>query len=149
MIVPSLFPFFILSTLVVDLGLAAQLGRAMEKIMRPLFRVDGSCAAAVALGFIGGYPVGARTALQLYQQGQCSKTEAERLLAFCNNSGPAFILGVVGAGIFGDGRVGFLLYLTHALASLMVGLLFRFHGKETGGRPHRSPHPTDRTGHFP
>lgn len=127
-IVPSLFPFFVLSSLVVDLGLAAYLGRALEGLMRPLFRVSGSCAAAVALGFIGGYPVGARTALQLYQQGLCSKTEAERLLAFCNNSGPAFILGVVGAGIFGDSRVGLLLYLTHALASLVVGLLFRFYG---------------------
>lgn len=127
-IVPSLFPFFVLSSLVVDLGLAAYLGRALEGLMRPLFRVSGSCAAAVALGFIGGYPVGARTALQLYQQGLCSKPEAERLLAFCNNSGPAFILGVVGAGIFGDSRVGLLLYLTHALAPLLVGLLFRFHG---------------------
>lgn len=127
-IVPSLFPFFVLSSLVVDLGLAAYLGRALEGLMRPLFRVSGSCAAAVALGFIGGYPVGARTALQLYEQGLCSKTEAERLLAFCNNSGPAFILGVVGAGIFGDSRVGLLLYLTHALASLLVGLLFRFYG---------------------
>ena len=77
-IVPSLFPFFVLSSLVVDLGLAAYLGRAMEGLMRPLFRVSGSCAAAVALGFIGGYPVGARTALQLYQQGLCSKPEAER-----------------------------------------------------------------------
>ncbi len=127
-IVPSLFPFFVLSSLVVDLGLAAYLGRALEGIMRPLFRVSGSCSAAVALGFIGGYPVGARTALQLYQQGLCSKVEAERLLAFCNNSGPAFIFGVVGAGVFGDGRVGLLLYLTHTLASLLVGLLFRFHG---------------------
>lgn len=141
-IVPSLFPFFVLSSLVVDLGLAAYLGRAMEGLMRPLFRVSGSCAAAVALGFIGGYPVGARTALQLYQQGLCSRTEAERLLAFCNNSGPAFILGVVGAGVFGDGRVGLLLYLTHALASVMVGLLFRFYGgPERGGVPSRRPKP--------
>lgn len=133
-IVPSLFPFFVLSSLVVDLGFAACLGRALEGIMRPLFRVSGSCAAALTLGFIGGYPVGARTALQLYQQGLCSKPEAERLLAFCNNSGPAFILGVVGAGIFGDGRIGLLLYLTHAVASLLVGLLFRFYGKDVGGK---------------
>ncbi len=141
-IVPSLFPFFVLSSLVVDLGLAAYLGRAMEGLMRPLFRVSGSCAAAVALGFIGGYPVGARTALQLYQQGLCSKTEAERLLAFCNNSGPAFILGVVGAGVFGDGRVGLLLYLTHALASVLVGLLFRFYGgRGESRRPPRRPKP--------
>ena len=127
-IVPSLFPFFVLSSLIVDLGLAAYLGRALEGLMRPLFRVSGSCSAAVVLGFIGGYPVGARTALQLYQQGLCSKTEAERLLAFCNNSGPAFIFGVVGAGVFGNSRVGLMLYLTHTLASLFVGLLFRFYG---------------------
>ena len=137
-IVPSLFPFFVLSTLVVELGLAARLGELMQGIMRPLFRVNGSCAAALVLGFIGGYPVGARTALGLYQQGQCSKSEAERLLAFCNNSGPAFILGVVGTGIFGDKRVGFLLYLTHALASLLVGLLFRFHGTDTPSEARRA-----------
>ena len=131
-IVPSLFPFFVLSALAVDLGLAACLGRAMERVMRPLFRVNGCCAAAVVMGFVGGYPVGARTALGLYQQGLCSRDEAERLLAFCNNSGPAFILGVVGAGVFGSGRVGLLLYLTHALSSLLVGLLFRFHGAPPG-----------------
>ncbi|MGN0986168.1 MAG: nucleoside recognition domain-containing protein [Candidatus Enterenecus sp.] len=140
-IVPSLFPFFVLSSMVVDLGLAAYLGRALERVMRPLFRVGGSCAAAVVLGFIGGYPVGARTALQLYEQGQCSKAEAERLLSFCNNSGPAFILGVVGAGVFGDSRVGLLLYLTHAAASLLVGLLFRFHGGREEPRPLRRPKP--------
>lgn len=141
-IVPSLFPFFVLASLVVDLGLAAYLGRALEGVMRPLFRVSGPCSTAVVLGFIGGYPVGARTALQLYQQGLCSKTEAERLLAFCNNSGPAFILGVVGAGVFGSGQVGLLLYLTHCLASILVGLIFRFHGgRGQGGDVSRCPKP--------
>ena len=129
-IIPSLFPFFVLSSLLVELGLASYLGRALEPVMRPLFRVNGTCAAAVALGFVGGYPVGARTALSLYEKGLCSKTEAERLLSFCNNSGPAFILGVVGAGVFASSRVGLLLYLAHALASLLVGLIFRFYGRE-------------------
>ncbi len=110
-IIPSLFPFFVLSSLVVELGLAGYVGRAREGIMRPLVNVPGSCASAVALGFIGGYPVGARTAISLYEKGMCTKTEAERLLAFCNNSGPAFILGVVGAGVFSSSRVGVLLYL--------------------------------------
>jgi len=138
-IIPSLFPFFVLSSLVVDLGLAGYIGRVVEKAMRPLFNVPGACASAITLGFIGGYPVGARTAISLYEKGLCSKTETERLLAFCNNSGPAFILGVVGAGIFADSRVGILLYLIHAAASLCVGLLFRFYkrgekGKGTGER---------------
>lgn len=134
-IIPSLFPFFVLSSLVVELGLAAYLGRALEGIMRPLFRVNGACASAFVLGFLGGYPVGAKTAIGLYQNGMCSRTEAERLLSFCNNSGPAFILGVVGAGIFASSRAGVLLYLAHAAASVCVGLVFRFYGerRERGG----------------
>ena len=140
-IIPSLFPFFVLSSLVVDLGLAGYLGRLLEKLMRPLFRVNGACASALALGFIGGYPVGARTAISLYQNGMCSRTEAQRLLAFCNNSGPAFILGVVGAGVFASSRAGVLLCLAHALASVCVGILFRFYpgdGKDRRGREGRA-----------
>ncbi len=138
-ILPSLFPFFVLSSLVVELGMSRYLGRLLEPVMVPLFRVNGSCAAALAMGFVGGYPVGARTAIELYENGQCSRTEAERMLAFCNNSGPAFILGVVGAGVFGSGAAGLLLYLAHLLASLGVGVLFRFYkpgeGPQTRGRP--------------
>ena len=137
-ILPSLFPFFVLSALVVDLGLAGYIGRALEGLMRPLFRVPGACASAFVLGFVGGYPVGARTALSLYQKGMCTKTEAERLLAFCNNSGPAFILGVVGAGVFASSRVGVLLYLAHAAASVCVGFLFRFYRGEEGRREGRA-----------
>ena len=132
-ILPSLFPFFVLSSLVVELGMSRYLGRLLEPVMAPLFRVNGSCAAALALGFVGGYPVGARTAIEIYENGQCSRTEAERMLAFCNNSGPAFILGVVGAGVFGSGKAGLLLYLVHLMASLLVGVLFRFY--RPGDRP--------------
>ena len=141
-IIPSLFPFFILTSLVISLGLAGYLGRLLEPVMRPLFHVGGACAAPLALGFVGGYPVGARAALTLYESGQCTKTEAERLLAFCNNSGPAFILGVVGASIFGDSRVGLLLCLTHLAASLCVGLVFRFYrwgDKESRGQRQAPP----------
>ena len=148
-ILPSLFPFFVLSSLVVELGMSRYLGRLLEPVMAPLIRVNGNCDTALALGFIGGYPVGARTAIQIYENGQCSRTEAERMLAFCNNSGPAFILGVVGAGVFGSGTVGLLLYLAHLLASLLVGVLFRFY--RPGDRPQtrRSGGPQFQTASFP
>lgn len=126
-IIPSLFPFFVLSSLVVELGLAGYLGRVLERVMRPLFHVSGACASALALGFVGGYPVGAKTAISLYRSGACTKTEAERLLSFCNNSGPAFILGVVGTGVFASSRAGVLLCCAHAFSSVCIGILFRFY----------------------
>ena len=125
-ILPALFPFFVLTSLAVSLGLPRLMSRVLEPVMVPLFHLSGSCAAPLALGLIGGYPVGAKAALALYQSDQCSKSEAERLLAFCNNAGPSFILGVVGAQIFADSRAGLLLWLTHIAAALCVGLLVRF-----------------------
>ncbi|MDR2606400.1 MAG: sporulation protein [Oscillospiraceae bacterium] len=127
-IIPSLMPFFALSSMIVEMGLAERLGRAMAPFMRYLFNVGGVCSAAFILGFIGGYPVGAKTAISLYNSGQTTKTETERLLSFCNNSGPAFILGVVGAGIFTSGKIGIVLCLVHAFSSVIVGILFRFWG---------------------
>ena len=82
-IIPSLFPFFVLSSLVVELGLAGYLGRLLEGLMRPLFHVSGACASAFALGFIGGYPVGAKTAISLYENGMCTKTEADAAASIC------------------------------------------------------------------
>ncbi len=128
-IIPSLFPFFVLSTLMVELGIARWIGQGLEGIMFPLFRLSGACASALALGFVGGYPVGAKTAVSLYQSGSCSKRETEGLLAFCNNAGPSFILGVIGAGVFSSSIVGFLLWATHVVAALMVGLIFRSYQK--------------------
>ena len=137
-IIPSLFPFFVLSTLIVQLGIARYFGRILEPVMRPLFNVGGACSTAFVLGFIGGYPVGAKTVIALYESGSCTKTEAERLLSFCNNSGPAFIFGVVGAGVFSSSAIGLLLYLSHTLASICVGLLFRFWGRKTEKKEGRS-----------
>lgn len=134
-IVPSLFPFFVLSSMCVNSGMISALGRMLNPVMYPLFRVNGNCAGAFLLGIIGGYPVGARTAISLYETGQCSKSEAERMLSFCNNSGPAFILGVVGAGIFSSSTVGLWLYGAHVLASIFVGILFRSYGDKTKPNP--------------
>lgn len=131
-LIPSLFPFFVISSLTVELGLADGLGRLASPVMEPLFNVGGACAPALILGFIGGYPVGAKTVINLYQSKKCSRLEAERMLAFCNNSGPAFIFGVVGAGIFSSSAVGLILYLTHLVASVLVGLIFRHHGGRGG-----------------
>ena len=79
------------------------------------------------MGIISGYPTGAKIVVNLRQNGLCTKEEGERMLAFTNNSGPLFILGTVGISLFGSSTIGFLLLFTHILASLTVGIIFRFY----------------------
>ncbi len=131
-VIPSLFPFIFCGNMFVALGAAQYLGRLLSGIMRPLFGVSGSGALALVLGIVSGYPVGAVCAANLYQSGECTKTEAERLLAFCNNSGPMFIIGVVGTGIMGSHRLGILLYLTHIFSAFICGMIFKGWGREKG-----------------
>ena len=126
-IIPSLFPFFVCSGLLVYSGFCEVLARLLQPVMRPLFGVGGAGAAAFVLGLVSGYPLGAVTACQLYEKSYLTKTETERLLAFCNNSGPLFILGAVGISLYASPKIGVLLYLSHILASLLAGVMFRFY----------------------
>ena len=124
-VLPSLFPFFVLSSLLVQSDVPRLLSRAMAGVMYPLFGVSGAGASALILGLLGGYPVGARTVAELYGRGEIARDEAEQLLAFCNNSGPGFFLGVCGTAVFGSARAGMYLYLIHVGAALVTGVLLR------------------------
>lgn len=109
-VIPTLFPYMVISTLFGHLWpcflCRARIGKAFSK----LFALNGSCSAAVIIGLAAGFPVGAKTAVCLYQDGLCEKEEAQRLCAFCNNTGPAFVVGAIGAGFFGSAALGAALY---------------------------------------
>ena len=124
-VLPSLFPFFVLSSLLVQSDVPRLLSRAMAGVMYPLFGVSGAGASALILGLLGGYPVGARTVAELYGRGEIAQEESEQLLAFCNNSGPGFFLGVCGTAVFSSARAGMYLYLIHVGAALVTGVLLR------------------------
>ena len=94
--------------------------------MKPLFNIRGEGSFAFIMGIISGYPIGAKIAANFRQNQICSKVECERLLSFTNNSGPLFIIGTVGITMFGNTTIGFLLLITHLLASITVGVIFRF-----------------------
>ena len=125
-IVPSLFPFFVATELLSHTNFIYYLGRILNRFMKPIFNVRGEGSFALIMGIISGYPMGAKIAANFRKNNVCTKEECERLLSFTNNSGPLFIIGSVGIVMFGNSSIGFLLLITHILASLTVGFLFRF-----------------------
>lgn len=126
-IIPSFLPFFVCSGLLSALGFSHLCSVFLSPVMRPLFHLPGSSALAFFLGLVSGYPMGAVVAADLYERGECTKAEAERMTAFCNNSGPIFVLGVVGGGYLKSEALGWYLYIAHILAALIVGVLFRLY----------------------
>ncbi len=130
-VVPSLFPFFVSTELLMHTNIVNILGNILNKYMKPLFNVRGEGAFAFIMGIISGYPVGAKIASNFRKNDICSKEECERLLSFTNNSGPLFIIGTVGILMFGSTTIGLLLFITHILSCISVGITFRFWKKNS------------------
>ena len=128
-VVPSLLPFLIGIEMLKMTKFMHIIGRLLEKIMRPIFNVPGAGAFALALGISSGYPVGSKVVSNLRSEHLCNKYEAERLLSFTNTSGPIFIVGAVGVGMFNDSKIGLMLLITHFLGAILVGLVFRNYHK--------------------
>lgn len=125
-VVPSLLPFFIATELLGYTNVISILGKMLNKLMRPIFNVPGEGAFPFIMGIISGYPMGAKIVANFKAKGICTNEECERLIAFTNNSGPLFIIGTVGIGLFKDTTTGILLFITHLLACITVGFIFRW-----------------------
>ena len=134
MLVPSLLPFFILSGLLRAWGLPGVLGRLLEPVTARLWGVDGGCVSAFLIGALGGYPLGAATIGQLRADGAISREEGERALAFCSCTGPAFLMGAAGMGVFHSRRAGLLLWAAHVAAAAIVGMLVSKRGRAEAPR---------------
>lgn len=124
-VIPALFPYLVCSGILSCSGILNVLSRYLSPVIKPLFNVPGCGAAAFVLGTVSGYPIGAVCVKDLYLSGSCSKSEANRMLAFCNNSGPVFVISVVGIGFLQSPHIGRLLYISHVLSAVLTGIILR------------------------
>lgn len=122
-VIPSLFPFMVLSELLVSSGAAKLIGRHLARPLSRIFGLSSEGAAALALGLVCGFPIGSKSAVGMYESGQISRGELEHLLSFCNIPSSAFLISAVGVGLFGSQPFGLLLYVCHIISALTAGLL--------------------------
>lgn len=128
---PALFPFFVISELLLGFGLVHFIGGLFDPMMRPIFRIPGYGGFVMAMGFAAGYPISARLTSQLWERKLINRDEAERLVAFTSTSDPIFLIGAVAVGFFHDPSLAVILALSHYGGGLILGLLMRYHGHHT------------------
>ncbi|HHZ12950.1 MAG: sporulation integral membrane protein YlbJ [Caldicoprobacterales bacterium] len=140
-VLPALLPFFIASEIMIELGFVDFLSVLLSPIIRPLFNCPGHSSFVWIMSVTSGYPTGPKLIASLYNEGSITKVEGQRMLAFCNNSGPLFMIGTVGIGILGNPKAGYIIAISHLLGSLLLGIIFRFYGKKNPRRKLQVPNP--------
>lgn len=131
---PALLPFFIIAEMLMGLGVVHFLGVLLEPLMKPLFKVPGVGAFALAMGLASGYPIGAKITAQLRAEELCTQAEGERLVSFTNTADPLFMIGAVAVGMFSRPELGVILAVAHYLSCLLVGFMMRFYNPQSNNQ---------------
>ncbi len=122
-IIPSIFPFFILSDLLISVykGSDGPIGKIFEK----LFNISSYALPAFIVGILCGFPLGVKTAVSLKEIGVIDRDECETLSGFVNNPSLAFVISGVGIGMRGNIFDGIILYISVISSSILTGIIFR------------------------
>lgn len=121
--IPTLFPFMVLSGIMIRMHLTDAFVKVLKPVISPLFRVGNHCVYGMVIGFLCGFPMGARVTAELYENDLISRDEATFLLSFCNNIGPVYFLSFV-LPCLGLNHKGYFLIGMYGLP-LLYGFLLR------------------------
>ena len=122
-LIPSLFPFLIISSFILKSNLSYYISKPLSRLTSILFKLPACTGATIILSLIGGYPIGAKLISILYEKQEITKAQAERMLCFCVNSGPAFLISAVGAIMLSSVKIGLFLFISQTIASIVTGII--------------------------
>ena len=129
---PALLPFFIVSEIMIGLGIVDFLSVILTPVMKPLFHCPGNSSFIWVMSFISGYPTGAKLTAEFLKKNMITEYEAQRILSFSSTSGPLFMIGAVAIGMLGSAEAGIVILFSHYSAAIFLGLLFRFYSYRDG-----------------
>lgn len=136
-VVPALFPFMVLSSLIVASGSLSILMAPVRLVLGPLLGLSAEGCYTLLSGLVCGFPMGAKTCADFLSRGQISLREGKFLMAVCNHASPMFLLGYVYPLFHGNLPLWKLLAAVYGpafLLALPARLLYR-NGAPTGKKP--------------
>ncbi len=136
-VLPSLFPFLFLTGMLSELRLFPLLAQKTAPVMRKLFKIRGNGGCTLLLSALSGYPVGARLVFTLNEGADID--ERFRLSCLCSTASPAFLVGVVGAGMLNSVKSGWMLLFSHFLSVYAVGFFLGLFAKKQPPYRHTVP----------
>lgn len=125
-VVPSLFPFFIINDILICLKVPENIARIFTPMAKFLFNTSGYGAYTFIMSIFSGYPSGAKIVSSLIRDKKIRPNEGQQILTFASTSGPLFIIGAVGAGMLKSPGAGYVLFLCHLLGAIINGILFKY-----------------------
>ena len=124
-IIPSLFPFFVVSDILINYDVTKYIPKKIRFLFTKLFNVSDNVVTVFFLSMISGFPSNARNTRMMYDMKLIDKNEASHCLMFTHFSNPLFILGTVSTFFFKNEIFGIIILIAHYLSNVILGVIVR------------------------
>lgn len=124
-VLPALLPFFFFTKLLCGLNATHKIGKILSPITNKLYHTDGISGYIYGMSIISGYPLSSKLISEFYDKNIIDYGQAVRICSYTSTSGPLFIIGTVGVGMFHNKTIGLIILISHFLGALFNGLLYR------------------------
>ena len=124
-LIPALFPFFIISDILINYNITNYIPKFIKKICKVIFNITDNMLTVLLLSMISGFPSNARNTRTLYDVGMISLEEANHILIFSHFANPVFVLTIVGIFFLHSEKLGIILLLSHYISNFLLGIFFR------------------------
>ena len=124
-VLPSVLPFMFFTRVLSSMNCVQTITKPFSGISQKLFKTPPISFYVFFMAILSGYPVGSKMIADQFLQGKITQEDAFKMSAFCSTSGPMFIIGAVGIGMFKNASVGYVIFISHVLGAILNGLLFR------------------------
>lgn len=124
-VLPSVLPFMFFTKVLSSLDVISKYTQPLAPLSTKLFKTSPVSIYVFIMAILSGYPVGSKMVADLYLQGKISRQDAFKMTSFCSTSGPMFIVGAVGVGMFHNVHIGYILFLSHLIGAVLNGIAWR------------------------
>jgi len=122
-VMPSLFPFILFTEIILKTDIINILSRLFGKIIHKVFKVNQNSSSSIIIGFLCGYPMGAKAVISSLENNEINYNEASILINFINNCNPIFIISTISLSIFGNTIIGIILLISHITSAILLGII--------------------------
>lgn len=123
-VMPSLFPFILFTEIILNTDIIHILSNLLGNLINKIFKIDKNCTSSIIIGFLCGFPMGAKSVIHNLKENLITNEEATILLSFINNCNPIFILSTISINLFNNINIGIVLIISHVLSSIILGIIY-------------------------
>ena len=121
---PSIFPFFLVSDLLISYNFPNTLNKYLKEVTKKIFHVEGASSFVIIMSMLSGFPSGAKYIKTLLDKNLINIDEANYLIIFTHFANPLFVLTVT-KGLFKNTQLSYIILICMYLSNLILGFIIR------------------------